>query len=356
MNRANSCGCETNPPVLEKEKWMENIIKINDISIPVVSTRLTLVDIIGGWMVRWGIRRNNYRIRPGLYAVGIPDDNSPVLATANYKLTFDKLRKELGGLNVWILVLDTKGINVWCAAGKGTFGTKELVERIISINLNSVVSHKKIILPQLGAVGVAAHKIKSFTKFEVVYGPVRASDIRKFIADNFVKTYEMRRVNFYLIDRLAVIGIEFVTGLKWLAVILLLIIGLNVLTGRFTLDKIIMDIVPFFGAILTATVLFPALLPWLPFRAFSLKGFILGGIWAVFITFFYKMTFVPALSIFLLLTPITSFIAMNFTGTSTFTSQSGAELEVKIGTPIMITMLALGFILNILLRFKIISL
>lgn len=67
-----------------------------------------------------------YTIDPGLYALGNPDESSPVLVTANYKLTFDRLRQSLPKLDAWVLVLDTKGINVWCAAGKGTFGTGEV--------------------------------------------------------------------------------------------------------------------------------------------------------------------------------------------------------------------------------------
>ena len=46
------------------------------------------------------------------------------------KLSFDILRRELKGLNAWVLVLDTKSINVWCAAGKGTFSTNELISRM----------------------------------------------------------------------------------------------------------------------------------------------------------------------------------------------------------------------------------
>ena len=80
--------------------------------------------------------------------------------TANYKLSFDAIRKNLSGQNGWILVLDTKGINVWCAAGKGTFGTNELVKRIRLVSLEKIVNHKRLILPQLGAAGVAAHKVK----------------------------------------------------------------------------------------------------------------------------------------------------------------------------------------------------
>ena len=114
---------------------------------------------MGAVMVRWGINRDNYRVNPGLYAVGTPGQESDVFVTANYKLSFDALRKNLAGVNGWILVLDTKGVNVWCAAGKGTFGTKELVNRIKLVLLEKVVNHKRLILPQLGATGVAAHNV-----------------------------------------------------------------------------------------------------------------------------------------------------------------------------------------------------
>ena len=78
----------------------------------------------------WAIGRSRYAVAPGLYALGAPDPWSPVFVTANYKLSFDRLRTAAPGLNAWILVLDTRGINVWCAAGKGTFGTDEVVRRI----------------------------------------------------------------------------------------------------------------------------------------------------------------------------------------------------------------------------------
>ena len=95
-----------------------------------------------------------YRVDPGLYSLGSPTAEAKVFVTANYKLSFDHLRKGLNGLDAWILVLDTKGINVWCAAGKGTFGTDELVRRIGSEKLTEKVSHKNLIVPQLGAPGL----------------------------------------------------------------------------------------------------------------------------------------------------------------------------------------------------------
>ncbi len=99
--------------------------------VPVVSTRLTDDDIVGSCKARWGIGRMDFKVEPGLFAIGAPDASSPVFVSANYKMSFDVLRESLDGRSGWILVLDTKGINVWCAAGKGTFGTAELVGRII---------------------------------------------------------------------------------------------------------------------------------------------------------------------------------------------------------------------------------
>jgi len=118
----------------------------------------------------------NYRVDPGLYAIGEPTEESPVFVTANYKLSFDLLRRAVSSIHGWILVLDTLGINVWCAAGKGTFGTDELVDRIQSSGLADVVSHRKLIVPQLGAPGIAAHEVKRRSGFQVIYGPVRAED------------------------------------------------------------------------------------------------------------------------------------------------------------------------------------
>ena len=51
-----------------------------------------------------------------------------MLVTANYKLSFDSLRFALATIDAWLLVTDTRGINVWCAAGKGTFSASEVCE------------------------------------------------------------------------------------------------------------------------------------------------------------------------------------------------------------------------------------
>ena len=64
--------------------------------VPVVRTALGKDDLFSTFYVRCGIRRFRYRVSPGVYAVGNPGMDSDVLVTANFKLTFDTLRKALG--------------------------------------------------------------------------------------------------------------------------------------------------------------------------------------------------------------------------------------------------------------------
>ena len=170
------------PAPVDSAGWTIGTVETPAGAVSQVATRLSRSDRLGAIAVRLGIRRMGYAVAPGLYAAGSPGEQSPVLVSANYKLSFDHLRRELGGLDAWILVLDTKGVNVWCAAGKGTFGTDEIVGRVEESHLSQVVGHRALIVPQLGAPGVAAHEVKELSGFRVVYGPVRASDISAFLA------------------------------------------------------------------------------------------------------------------------------------------------------------------------------
>jgi len=323
-----------------------------------VSTVWTNKDLFSTLKVRWSIGRMNYIVPPGLYAVGVPDENSDVFVSCNFKLSFDHLRRALRGMNAWVLVLDTKGINVWCAAGKGTFGTKELVFRIKEHQLEKIVSHKKVILPQLGATGVAAHTVKDETGFRVIYGPVRAEDIPAFVADRYKATPEMREVKFNLWDRMKLIPIELTYGKYYLILIpaiFFILAGLNI--HGFSVDsswnnggKAIINLI---AAYLAGCVLTPILLPFIPFKRFSLKGLVVGWLMAVLLLYFnfLGINIFEIISWFLMIGGISSFIAMNFTGSSTFTSLSGVQKEMKLSLPVQICGTALGFIGWIVTRF-----
>lgn len=315
-------------------------------------TTLSAKDKLGAWKVRWGIGRMNYTVAPGLYTVGEPDGESPVLVSANYKLTFDTLRKNLVGVNCWLLILDTKGINVWCAAGKGTFGTAELANRIEAVGLSGVVTHRNLILPQLGASGVSAHEIKKLTGFSVTYGPVRACDIRSFIASGCKATPEMRTVNFTLRDRVVLTPIELVEAAKISVFVFGVLFLLNLFIAR---PFGAFDAAAYFGTVLVGSVVTPALLPFIPGRAFAWKGWLLGMIWAVFAVWvfgwFSADNWMLAAGYLLILPAVSGFFAMNFTGCSTYTSPSGVLKEMRLALPPFVVTGVAGAVLILIKSF-----
>ncbi len=314
--------------------------------ILVTSSRINLSDRLDHISARVGFRRMNHTVDPGIYRLGNPGPGSPVFATANYTLSFDALRSNLKGTDSYILVLDTRGINVWCAAGKGTFGTGELIHRIESTDLKSIINHRTIILPQLGAPGIEAHKVEEATGFKLKYGPVRAADIQQYL-ELGKATKEMRRVRFRMTDRFVLIPVEFVHTL--IPVIIVGII-LYFVAG-------IIPAVAAGSAVLAGSVLFPVLLPYLPTRNFSTKGYILGILVALFfaiINIVHHIDFPLGLKIMtsaaglLILPPVTAFVSLNFTGSTTFTSRTGVRNEIFRYFPSMVWLFACGMLVFII--------
>ncbi len=302
-------------------------------------------------LARLGIRRMEHKVDPGLYSIGNPTPESPVFVTANYTLSFDALRSSLTGVDGYILVLDTDGINVWCAAGKRTFGTDELVNRIEKTGLLDVVSHRIVILPQLGAPGIVAHEVKKRSKFKIEYGPVLASDLSEYMK-NRQATPEMRRVRFPLADRAVLIPVDFGQGLKPFTWTALAIIGSSLLG----VDYASRMGVAFIVAILAGVILFPLLLPWIPTHDFVTQGFIIGGL--VMIPFVAAVLqggadgvrwqqFGIAIAYLLTWPPVTAYVSFNFTGATTFTSRSGVAREIDTYVPIMVYMFIIGIVLSV---------
>ena len=324
-----------------KKPWVERFMVYGGRTIPVVSTAPRAADRLGGLKARWGIGRMNYDVLPGLYAVGSPTADSPVFVTANYKMSFDALRSSLVALDGWILVLNTKGINVWCAAGKGTFGTAELVSRIAKVKLAAIVSHREVILPQLGAPGVSAPETARLSGFRVEWGPVRAQDIPAWLAAGRAKDEAMREVTFNLRDRMAVAPVEIAHS--WpIAIAALALAALFGLPARGWLSRALPAATLLLGTIPVGTILFPAILPWLPTRAFAVKGACLGAAWAAACAVAFHLPAMAAAGGVLVAAPVVAFLGMNFTGASTFTCQPGALLEVEKGFWPMLSSLAVG--------------
>jgi hypothetical protein len=292
----------------------------------------------------------HYRVEPGLYAMGRPDEDSPVFVTANYRLGFDILRRDLAGVAGWILVLDTKGINVWCAAGAGTFAAEELVSRLRGCRLPEVVRHRVLILPQLSASGLSAEEVRRHTGFTVRFGPVRSVDIRRYLERGCEATPDMRAVRFNARDRLALVPMEVNQSLSRFpafAFVALLFAGLG--PGGVTLGRAWQGFWPLaalgLSAVASGSVLVPLLLPFIPPRAFFAKGWVLGA--AVTAALLHGLGLAvgqdpfAVAACYLFFPAASAWMALAFTGAVPFTGPSGARAEVRVALPLSLAVAVL---------------
>lgn len=310
-----------------------------------MSSRLTAADTIGAWKARWGIGRMSYLVPPGVYAVGTPGPESPVVVTANYKMSYDIVRRELAGRNIWLLVLETHGINVWCAAGKGTFGTDEIVKRVAATGLSRIVRHHTLLLPILGAPGVAAHLVRQRTGFQVRYATIRAADLPAYLDNGMTATPAMRQLTFTAAERLVLTPIELVAAGKWgLPVMALVALAAGFSGGSFSIAKAIPAAVALGATILTGAIGAPLLLPWLPGRSFAVKGALLGLLLSSLLVWYGHgvVSLHEKAALFFIAPAICSFLALTFTGSTPFTSRSGVKKEMRVALPLITAALVAG--------------
>jgi len=239
-------------------------------------------------------------------------------------------------------VVDTRGINVWCAAGKKTFSAEEVAYQVQSAKLEQVVAHRELLLPQLAASGVAAREIKKLCGFRGRFGPIAATMLPAFLK-NGKADERMRTVTFSLTERAVLIPLEICMLWKRLlaaAIVLFVLSGISpqIFSLEAARSRGLILLFATLGAITAGAVLTPLLLPWIPFRQFWLKGTVTGGITAML----FLVGMQPAVSgpeklaIFLFITACAAYLAMNFTGSTPFTSLSGVEKELRRGLPVQI--------------------
>ncbi len=162
--------------------------------------RTVMIDL---WATLFRILPPYPKVKPGVYAVGEPGGDSPLLVTGNFELTVRRLVKAIEGeIDAWILVVDSGGINVWCAAGGGFLTADKIIGALHMSGLSEVLRHHALVLPQLSANGVEGWRIREQTGWGVYWGPARAVDIPDYLARGRKKTDDMRWVQFPLRDRL----------------------------------------------------------------------------------------------------------------------------------------------------------
>ena len=342
------CGPRPGPPSSPFEKpgyrlwhFVSDFAETEIGAVPRIETDLKMSDLIGTFRARIGISRDRYRVAPGLYAVGKPGSESPVLVTANYKLSFDSLRRELASLDAWLLVLDTRGVNVWCAAGKRTFSTQEVIRQVKRVHLDKLVEHRELILPQLGAPGVSSHDVKRGCGFNVIWGPIRARDLKTFLTNGRKAEATMRQLTFAMAERAVLIPVELSLIVKpslavLLAVFVLSGIGPDIFSVSAAWFRGLNGAAAYLLGILAGAVAVPILLPWLPMRQFYVKGILTGLIGGIYIILSRgaEISLLESITLFLVTTTVSSYAAMNFTGATPFTSPSGVEKEMRQAIPI----------------------
>jgi len=352
------CGPKPGPPCSPYEKpgyrlwyFVKDFTETANGFVPIINTGLTVRDRVGTLRARLGVSRDRYRVAPGLYGVGTPDKNSPVMVTANYKLSFDSLRRELGEVDAWILVLDTRGVNVWCAAGKKTFSTEEVIRQVHGVGLDNIVAHRELILPQLGAPGVSAHKVKKGCGFKVIWGPVKARDVKTFLNNGCKADIPMRQLTFSIGERLVLIPVELSLIVKpSLAILLAIFIFSGISPDIFSFSAAwfrgLHGAAAYLTGVLAGAVIVPALLPWLPMRQFYIKGITSGLAGGLVLTLYLGSTItkLEVVTLLLLTTAVSSYAAMNFTGATPFTSPSGVEKEMRQGIPLQIVAVVVAVI------------
>ncbi len=147
-------------------------------------------------VVETGFRMAPTRAKTGVHVIGHPNRESPVFLTGNYDLTVRRVRRALHGLNAYLIVANSQGVNVWCAASGGHFGTHQVVTALKLAQLEECVVHREVILPQLAATGVEGKQVRRRTGWIVRFGPADAHDIRAYLAAGKTKTHDMRQVRF----------------------------------------------------------------------------------------------------------------------------------------------------------------
>ena len=168
--------------------------------------------------------------RTGLRTIGKPGRDAPVFVTCNFDLTVRRVARALEGLDCYLLVAPSRGINVWCAAGGGIFNAHSVTSVVKTSRIAEKVDHRVLILPQFSATGIDTVRVEQETGWRCRFGPVYARDIPAYLDAGLEKTDDMRRASFPLGDRLQM-AVMWAGSLSAVVVLPLAIIDWRMLIG-----------------------------------------------------------------------------------------------------------------------------
>ncbi|KKN20282.1 hypothetical protein LCGC14_0937200 [marine sediment metagenome] len=295
-------------------------------------------------------------IEPGIYQSGQPDESSPIIVTANYVFTYIKVMRVLKGIDAWVLCVDSKGINVWCAARGNNFGNKQVIEAVEATGIARLTSKKTLILPQLSAGGVAAPLISSEAPnfpFRILFGPVWAKHLPQFLKERPArKPDKMKLARFTSSHRLRA-GITHITFLLrkiflWPSIALcLVLLGLSFI-NIIWISKL-WRVGEIWLWIVLTNALIAGLFPITSFtRVFIYKGIIYGIINTILlgtISWFIHKSLPLILLNLCFYFWLAFFSTMSFSGYSMATSPREIQDEYPVFRKVHLILLIVGFIL-----------
>ena len=144
------------------------------------------------WLPLWTLRQNIYtdpqkplQMDPGLYAIGEPNDRSPLLVTSNFSLTYFivSTEAEASGVACHLAVVDAEGLSVLTAWSAGKFSGDRVAKALRQMKAAERVTHRTVIIP--GYVPVISGELEDALGdgWHVLVGPQEASDIAPFFRD-----------------------------------------------------------------------------------------------------------------------------------------------------------------------------
>jgi acetyl-CoA decarbonylase/synthase complex subunit gamma len=123
------------------------------------------------------------QVEPKVYAVGEPDENSPLMFTTNFSLTYYTVESDVEASRVpsYILVVDTEGTSVLTAYSGDKLNEKTVADAMAKCRVEELVKHRKLIIP--GYVAVMSGKLEEATNWEIMVGPRESSMIPKYLQE-----------------------------------------------------------------------------------------------------------------------------------------------------------------------------
>ncbi|MEM2263372.1 MAG: acetyl-CoA decarbonylase/synthase complex subunit gamma [Candidatus Bathyarchaeia archaeon] len=129
--------------------------------------------------------RKPVAVEPGLRVFGTPDENSPVMFTTNFALTYYTVASDLESakINAYLLVVDTEGLAVDSSVAGRKLTAEKIAEALKASGLENKVKHRKLIIP--GKAARLSGEIEELSGWQVIVGPRDSSEIPKFLQEKW---------------------------------------------------------------------------------------------------------------------------------------------------------------------------